>query len=223
MKHILSDSFKEALHDYVYLLERGFSQKSVLKLVGDRYRLDRVQRMLLFRGIANKDEAGRRNALITKQVRSLDLSIDSYNVFLTIANYLLGRPLYVANDGFLRDVGEVYKTALEPDILNTVINLVFSFLQQQEPKYLIFYLDSPVAFSGELASHLRSVLVDFDLKGRVEVVKSPDYYLKRTKDGIVATSDSVIISNCKAKVFDLAREVLEAVYNPSFIRLDRRL
>jgi hypothetical protein len=221
MRKILTAEFKEAVQDYFYLLERGFSQKSVLKLVGDRYRLDRIQRNLLFRGVTRQREAKDRKARITKRIKKLEVSIDSYNIFLTVANYILGRPLYIANDGFLRDAGEVYRKALERENLHQAVDLVFSFLKKEKPAGAWFFVDSPVAFSGELAVHLRSLLDRFDLPGIVELVRSPDFYLKQIDSGIIATSDSIIIAKTRAPVIDLARRVIETEFSPSFIRLDR--
>ena len=221
MKTILTNQFKEAVKDYAYLLERGFSQKSVLKIVGDRYQLDRIQRNLLFRGITKRQEAKERKSRITKKIKSLRISIDSYNVFLTVANYILGRPLYIANDGFLRDAGEVYRRGLARENLHQAVDLVLSVLRKEQPASIAFFVDSPVAYSGELAAHLRSLLLQYSLSGAVEVVKSPDFYLKQIGEGVIATSDSIIIEKTISPVVDLARKVIESNFRPSFIRLDR--
>jgi hypothetical protein len=47
---LMSDAFINACHDYYYLLNRHFPERGVLKLVGDRYRLDGDQRTVLYRG-----------------------------------------------------------------------------------------------------------------------------------------------------------------------------
>ena len=47
----------EAAKDLRYLLNRGYRKPTALKLVGDRYGLNRRERLILFRGILPKHEA----------------------------------------------------------------------------------------------------------------------------------------------------------------------
>jgi len=57
----LSDGFFQAVCDYRYLLGHGYPQKSILKLVGDRYALPSHERVMLYRGLAREhgEERGR--------------------------------------------------------------------------------------------------------------------------------------------------------------------
>jgi hypothetical protein len=59
-----STSLLAAARDYRWLLDRGYPQSASLKLVGDRYRLERDERLVLFRGVfAGAASASRRSIL----------------------------------------------------------------------------------------------------------------------------------------------------------------
>ncbi|MBN2875464.1 MAG: DUF434 domain-containing protein, partial [Spirochaetales bacterium] len=45
----------EAIRDYRSLLDRGYPAQATIKLVGDRYRLPREGRVVLFRGVHGRD------------------------------------------------------------------------------------------------------------------------------------------------------------------------
>jgi hypothetical protein len=221
MKTIVTDDFIAAIRDYSYLLERGYSQKAVLKIVSDRYQLDRIQRNLLYRGISATSVAEGRNRRLTQEIEGKSIYVDSYNVLLTITNYLLGRALYIADDGYLRDAGEVFGKKESMELLQTSVELLFTLLSEEKPAAVCFYVDSPVSYSGELAAVIREKLKENRIDGEVQVVKSPDYELKQVREGYIATSDSAVIDASEAPVVDVARKVIEKVFSPSFIRLDR--
>jgi hypothetical protein len=221
MRQIVTEEFITAVHDYFYLINRNYSGKSVLKLVGDRYHLDRIQRNLLYRGVVPKALAERRRSKLKTEISGEHISIDGYNVLLTISNYLLGRTVYISNDGLLRDAGEVFGKQQPLEVLHDVIDFTFPLLKKGGPRSLAVYFDSPVAFSGELAGYVRKQLEHVQLPGTVEAVHSPDYFLKKAEYGLVATSDSIIIDACTTAIVDLPLLVLSERFSPDFIRLDR--
>ncbi len=221
MRQIVTEEFITAVHDYFYLINRSYSGKSVLKLVGDRYHLDRIQRNLLYRGVVPAAVAEQRRRKLKTEISGEHISIDGYNVLLTMSNYLLGRTVYISNDGLLRDAGEVFGRQQPLELLRDVIDFTFPMLKQGGPCSVAVYFDSPVAFSGELAGYLREQLELLQLPGAVEAVHSPDFFLKKAEYGLVATSDSIIIDACTTAIVDLPLMVLCEKFNPDFIRLDR--
>ena len=50
---MLNEFFMNACKDYAYLINRNYPERGTLKLVGDRYRLTRDQRTILYRGISS--------------------------------------------------------------------------------------------------------------------------------------------------------------------------
>jgi hypothetical protein len=220
MRRTVTKEFITAVHDYFYLINRNYTGKSVLKLVGDRYHLDRIQRNLLYRGVVPAAVAEQRRGKLKNGIDGEHLFIDGYNVFLTISNYLLGRTLYISNDGLLRDAGEVFGKQQPLELLHEVIDFTLPLLKKAGLRSLALYFDSPVAFSGELAGYVRKQLESMQMLGTAEAVHSPDFFLKKTVGGSVATSDSIIIDACTTAVVDVPLMVLREKFSPDFIRLD---
>ena len=92
-----------AANEYLWLLSRGYPQKSSLKMVGDKFGLTRDMRQVLYRGISAEEKAKARRQRIGSVSPGEVVLIDTYNVLFTVNNYLLGSPLFISNDGLLRD------------------------------------------------------------------------------------------------------------------------
>lgn len=219
----LSENFLKATTDYLFLLEKAYPQKSILKLVGDKYQLDRIERSVLFRGITtNKNCQLRLNKGINRLKNGAKLFIDGYNVIRTIGSYLIGQVLFISMDGFLRDASEMHRIILKSKVLNQVLNLLVDYLAISKVSEITIYLDEPISKSGELASDLNKRLINKSIDGLALTVHSPDHFLKEVKAGIICTADSAIIDHCEVKVFDLAKAVLEFNFHPEFIYLKRK-
>ncbi len=210
----------KAISDYLYLLDNDYPVKPILKIIGDRYRLNAIQRSILFRGVAKKEICMTRKLKLikTNKVYGNKLLIDFYNVIISISSYLKGKFVYIALDGLLRDASESHGRIKEKNIMNHSLNLLIDYIKKINTKEVIFAIDSPVSHSKELAGELQTMLENHNIKGNTVVIKSADYYLKNSYGYICATSDSSII-DCIDKVFDLAFWVLKDKYNPQFFRL----
>jgi hypothetical protein len=219
MKEIVTDNFTSAVRDYFSLLDKRYPIKRTLELVGDRYSLSKHQRVLLYRGVTNGAAASARRRKLTSSISGSQLSVDTYNVLLTIVNYLYGRVVFLGNDGFLRDAGEVFGSVLMDDTFYKGVDLFLGYLSASRIDSCTLYIDSPVSFSGKFAAELRQELLDREIPGTAETVHSPDYLLKNETGTIIATSDSVIIDGTAASVFDLARMVLDDTFQPDYIDL----
>ena len=83
---------------------------------------------------------------IQKTVHEIDareVRIDAYNVFFTISNYLLGRIVFISNDRFLRDAGEVYGKLHKEPVFERAIDLTMKYLKKSSPSRVEFLLDKP--------------------------------------------------------------------------------
>jgi len=202
-------NFVDAYHSYKYLRERGFPEKASLKLVGDRYRLTRVQRNCLFRGVVESETASRRSAKIVQPaaVASQRLALDWYNVMITVESYLKGLTILLADDGVLRDSTAVHGSYRRGPVTEKAIASILEGLGALAPARAELFLDSPIAFSGEMAEGLRQRLAELPFPSLVSLDRSADFALKGY-DGIVASSDSVVMDRARA-VIDLPRFVLE--------------
>ena len=50
MKHAFPDTAKQAAEEYLWFLSKGYPQAAALKLVGDKFKLTRDMRQVLYRG-----------------------------------------------------------------------------------------------------------------------------------------------------------------------------
>ena len=205
---IVNDEFIKAARDFAYLMNQQYPRKIILKIVGDRYLLNTFQRILLSRGIFREDDIRRRVRKTVRHIGSRSVSIDAYNVLFTISNYLLGRMVFISNDGFLRDAGEVYGKLHRDPAFSRAVTLTLNYLKKTEPSHVSFLLDKPISYSAELAGKLRADLEREMIPGDAQVDKNPDAALIRQSSGIIATSDSDILDETELPVVDLAHLVL---------------
>ncbi len=205
---VISDEFIKAARDFAYLVNQQYPRKTILKIVGDRYLLNSFQRILLSRGIFRDEEIRKRISKTVRDIRSRAISIDAYNVLFTISNYLLGRLVFVSNDRFLRDAGEVYGKLHKDPVFSRAIELTLNYLKKMSPSRVEFLLDKPISHSAELAGRLRASMEKEEISGNAQIDKNPDAVLIRQGKGIIATSDSDILDETELPVVDLAHLIL---------------
>lgn len=213
-------NFREAAKDYLMLLDKGYPVSASLKLVGDRYRLDKPGRIVLFRGILpsslSAGNASRR--LETLKPRS-GIAVDGYNVLFTLLNYMRGHPVFISTDRLLRDAGGAHgRIADQGQFRNMSERLARNLVEIQVAEVSIF-LDSPVPGSGLHAQDLREDLAAAGVRGIVEVVPSADYYVQSWRGDAIATSDSAIVARSPIPVFDLAKWILMREFDAEFADL----
>jgi hypothetical protein len=213
-------SFPEALRDYRYLKNRGFPEKAALKLVADRWRLPALERNCLFRAVFAEEHCRRRRAkLVAPQaVSGQALGVDWYNVLITVESYLKGYPVFLADDGLLRDSSGVHGSYRPGKVTETAMRKILETVSRLAPARLELFLDAPISFSGAMAEELRRRAPGCPCE--VTVSPSADYPLK-SFPGLVATSDSSIIDReAIRRVVDLARIVLESGYGARVVPVE---
>ncbi len=215
-----NENFRKAATDYFYLLDRKYPQKGTLKLVGDRYKLSGDQRTILYRGISSKSRADIRRKRLTRSSENKTLIIDGYNVLFTILNYRLGKPLFISNDGILRDAGSLHGKLRNEDIFCECVSLLFEFLIPCKPEHLEIFLDSPVSHSAVHKFIIDKEMSACSVSGNCNVVKSPDFEIKQYTEGLVCTSDTAIINKTGNLILDLPRLVLEKNFNCQFLKIE---
>ena len=208
-------SFELAIEDFRYLKNRNYPDKAALKLVSDHHRLDSTQRNCLFRAVFSASESQRRSVKLIQagDVAGQHLGIDWYNVLITVESYLKGYPVFISDDGLVRDSSGVHGSYKAGKITERGIAEILAGLAALKPARTELFLDSPISHSGEMADKLREELSrTASLPHRVSVFPSADFPLK-SFTGIVATSDSSIIDRPQVQqVFDLARYVIESSF-----------
>jgi len=219
-------NFKElqkAAEDFRHLLNRGYPRKATLELVGNRYGLTFDQRHLLHRGVfSDTDSELRRKQIISmKAIRGKDLAIDGHNVLITVEAGLSGRPLILADDGFVRDISGLSGNFRKTAITEKAIRFIVHFLKKSRPHHVLFLFDAPISKSGILAQELRTWLKKENLPGDALAVKVPEKTLIGFQ-GVVATSDTAIIDRSE-KMIDLAGSIIRVkIGSTSLLKLKRR-
>jgi hypothetical protein len=213
---------QEAAEDFRYLLNQRYPRKASLELVGNRYDLTFDERHLLHRGVfSDADSGARRKKIISpKEIKKKDLAIDGHNVLITVEAGLSGRPLILADDGFVRDISGLSGSFKKTEMTEKAIKLIICFLKKWRPRHTLFLFDSPISMSGILAQELRAFLKKEGLPGDALAMKVPEKTLIGFQ-GVVATSDTAIIDRSK-RVIDLAGNIIRTkVGSMSLLQLKR--
>jgi len=213
---------QRAAQDFRYLLNRGYPRKASLELVGNRYGLIFDERHLLHRGVfSDADSVTRQKKIISPEaIRNKDLAIDGHNVLITIEAGLSGRPLILADDGFVRDISGLSGSFKKTKMTEKAIRLIVIFLKKWKPRYTLFLFDAPISKSGVLAQEVRVLLKKEGLPGDSIAMKVPEKTLIGFQ-GVVATSDTAIIDRSK-KVIDLAGDIIRTKFGSvSLLKLKR--
>jgi hypothetical protein len=226
MTEVLGNSFKAAVRDYYLLRNRDYPGKPSVKLVGDRYRLTGTQRTILFRGITPGEKAIRRKSkmiLNPGDLKGRNLYIDGCNVLLTIVNYMMGKPVFIGNDGILRDAGDDPGTKGKEDIEALVyraVETLLDFLCSIEVHSITLYLDTKAENSRVYKDALKKAMQSLSIEGEVRMVQSADNELKKIRDEVIVTSDSEIIDAVQSSVLDAARHSLEKRFEMKALNLE---
>lgn len=210
---------QQAVADMSWLLSRGYSDKSVLKLVGDRYNLTYRQRIAVMRSGCSDTQLHRRQSTqIHPQIcRGKPLILDGYNLLITTEAALGGGILLVGRDGCIRDLASIHGTYRKVEETLPAIGVIADTLSLLGITDTTWLLDKPVSNSGRL----KKIIVQFAetqrLDWTVELVQSPDKNLIESVY-IIATSDSAVLDGCQ-NWLNLSKIILETLGSEHPIRL----
>jgi len=199
---------KEAAADFRYLLSRGYSRHAALSLAGNRYHLEHTARQLLHRGVFAPEVAAARRAKLRllRDLPGQPLGIDGHNVLITLECAVRKLPLVAADDGWLRDVGQVSGAFRASPETEQVLGLLADFLSQHQPGPLSVFFDAPLSRSGELARRTRELWAARGLAVTAAAVPVPERELLLSS-GPIASSDTGLIDQVNM-VVDLAGEII---------------
>lgn len=190
-------------------MNQSYPRTAALDLVGNRYNLDSVERMLLSRGLFSQQEAlarlGKREMGAGWQ-RKL-LVVDGHNVHITIESYIEGRPLLKANDGALRDLAGQSSRYRMTETSNIALDMVLRFFERFRPREVLFLFDEPISRSGELAGTYRHRLSGAGISGEARTAPVPEREFPF--DRCVAASSDRAVLDRSSRWMDLACRVIE--------------
>lgn len=202
-------NLKSALADFSLLLTKGYSGKSALKLVGDRFSLTERQRLAIMRSACSDQQLMSRKQ---RQVKLTDLAgkpiaIDGYNVLITVEAAMSGAVIFKSRDGCLRDLASIHGTYRKVTETIPAVQLIGRFLKEHNVDNCLWLLDSPVSNSGRLKTLIGELAQKNNWNWEIKLLISPDAELAKT-DMVVASSDSAVLDRCKSWV-NLARAIIE--------------
>jgi hypothetical protein len=201
---------RAAVHEFSWLLEKGYAVVSALKLIGDRHGLTERQRMAVRRASCSDQARARRHAnqVSLGQASGSELVIDGFNVLTTIEAALGGAVVFLCRDGTCRDLAGVHGTYRKvAETLPALDTLNFA-LQELGIRKARWLFDRPVSNSGRIRSLVLQKAAEQDWEWSVELQDNPDAILKQSPE-IVATADSGIL-DAGPHWLNLARHVIEA-------------
>jgi hypothetical protein len=213
---------KEAAWDFRALLDRKYPREASLAMVGNRYALNNTARQLLHRGVFPPAVAQARRAKLRllRDVPGQPLGVDGHNVLITVECAWRGLPLVAADDGFLRDVGQVSRAFKPSPITDRVLHLLAEYLTNHEVGPISVFFDAPLSSSGEMAWWTKHIWSDWGLTVEAAAVPVPEGELVDFP-GPICTSDTALI-DIHPEVVDLAGEFIrqEPAWQPQLILLN---
>jgi hypothetical protein len=200
-----------------WLLTRGYAWESALRLVGDRFRLDARQRLAVQRSACSDQSLQRRSAsrLPRPAIVGRPVSIDGFNLLMTIEAAMAGGVLLRGRDQCLRDMASVHGSYRKVAETTPSIRAVGQFLSQSPPERCIWWLDRPVSNSGRLSQLIMAVAQAEDWPWQTQLANDPDRELKQTRD-VVVSADSVILDACDTWV-NLASHIVDRIVPHAWI------
>ncbi|EKF85461.1 DUF434 domain-containing protein [Methanobacterium formicicum] len=191
---------KEAKKDFQYLLERGFPRTGALEYVGNHYLLGQTQRNYLNRTVFSREKIKTRKdkLILLSNVKGKDVLVDGYNVLITTETMFQGVDDLIVNcdDGVTRDVKAVFGKYKRNETTEIALKTIISLLKLFKPKRVLFFYDSPVSLSGELARTTKKILDSCEVPGDAQTSKNVDsklVSLSHKLGAVVATSDGIIM------------------------------
>ncbi len=200
---------RNAVAELSWMLSRGYSKRTAMKLVGDRHALRDRQRKAVQRCAAS-DQSCLERRRIEVEEESLDgeaLLLDGYNVLLTVEAALSGGVILVGRDGSLRDIAAMSLHYRRVEATRSALQLIADFCLERGCSEVIWHLDRPISNSGRLKATMEDLAASNHWPWRVELVRDPDRTLASSSH-IVSTSDSGILEHCR-RWFNLTRHVIE--------------
>jgi len=189
---------RAATRDLSILFTMGYPDKASLKLVGDRFRLTERQRMAVLRGACSDADLAIRKAkeLTTDDLIDKTILIDGFNLLITLETALSGGLVFVGRDGNYRDLASIHGTYKRVTTTQEAVEMVGQFCQKQRVGKLIWYFDTPVSNSGRLKVLLYEIAAQNNWNWEIILDYNPDKVLKEAKEGVVVSSDAMVLNEC---------------------------
>ncbi len=150
--------------------------------------------------------ASRKNKRISVgELSGRTVAIDGYNVLITVESLIVRAPVYLCDDGFLRDTRGIFRRYRSSDNTILALSKILSILKENGVGRAEVLLDQQISRSGTLAAKIREMMTDHGVLGCAKTAKDVDRRLKLANSP-VATGDGAIIDEAR-EVVDIPAEV----------------
>ena len=206
----MQSKMREAIKDQSYLLSRGFSEKSSLVLVGNRYKFNNRQQ----RAVQGMSEATHKltkrteNCLQPNELAEKEVYIDGFNVLIMLESALSGAYLFKGLDGCYRDLSSVHGTYKKVTQTETAIHLVAEFLENHQIQKTTWIFDKPVSNSGRLKTLLGEIAAAKNYNWEIILDNNPDKLIAES-NAIAVSSDAWILNHAQ-RWLNLVGHLIEA-------------
>lgn len=202
-------ALKNAVEDLCHLMSRGYTAKSALVLVGNRYKLNVRQQKAVQGMSASDDQINNRsnNSLSASELKGKTVLIDGFNVLILLESLLSRAYVFKGADGFYRDLSSVHGSYKKVQQTSRAIELIADFYVNEEIANIRWYFDKPVSNSGKLKQLITEIATENNYNWEVLLTNNPDKDLV-AENGIAITSDAWILVNTD-KNFNLIGYIAE--------------
>ncbi|RLG49136.1 MAG: hypothetical protein DRN90_02405 [Thermoproteota archaeon] len=199
-----------AARELAALAYMGYPEKPSFSLISAKYSLSERDLFALKKIVRWPKEAisSSIKRIPPEMAQGKEIRVDGYNVLGTIQALIEGEPIFLSNDGFVRDITSAYRSFHQRKIDDRAIELLLGVLEAIKPKEVLVLFDQPVSKSGELSSRVRKGLSLTNLKGDARTEKAVDTEV--SKGEIAASSDISVIKRAIA-VIDLPSLIGESL------------
>ncbi|ASJ16249.1 hypothetical protein A3L04_03730 [Thermococcus chitonophagus] len=179
----------EAYIDLKFLLNRGYRKSSALEFVTNHYRLPAEGRYFLARCVFSDSWIIGVYGKLVRTAGDAILGVDGFNVLITLESLLDGVAIR-CEDSLVRDIKYQKKYKVNERTWD-VLRLMILSIKSAGPREVVIFYGKSVPRSGQVKKATQELLEELSIVGRVELVKSPDFELKKFE--YVATADTGII------------------------------
>jgi hypothetical protein len=216
---VAEDLLLLAARDFRFLLAHGYPRQSSLTLVGNRYALTAASRQLLHRGVFAPVVAVQRRQKLhrLRDLADRPLALDGHNVLITLESALQGIPVVAADDGFIRDIGQVSHSFRITSFTEQVLQRLGRYLAAHDVGPVQVWYDQPMSHSGDLAAATRQLWQECGLIAEARAVPVPERELL-VFSGVIDSSDTALIDRV-GQLVDVAGEIIRQLSQVRIIAL----
>ena len=202
------EKLHRAADEVVWLLGLAYSMDSAVRVVGDHHQLTTRQRNAISRVCCAEQLASARTARVidAQSLRGAEVSIDGFNLIVTLETALGGGLVLACRDGCLRDLAGLRGSYHLLDDTSRAIELVGRELDALAAIRAEILLESAVSNAGRLRGAIESAAAQWRTPITVTLVRDADPILATR--GNVITADAAVLDRCTSW-FNLARVIVE--------------